>query len=324
MLQELFRNVFQQAILMLEGVNEVTSIDELINKKRTFGKFVSKDVLGKVLEGKALRWSRPRLFNDPFDFQIDFHIEMDEGVIESATIEFCRMLAERSAGYHNSHVASTAMKYLIEGFYAGERSLDQTVDLFKGYIKRIYKEIQCEVIGRSSSELSGILDKSLILCTTLEIRSLLMWSHYTEGHKGAFLLFRPLKDKFWGDKLPIHYDEKFPSIWTPEAFAKYATAQSDDGLLGDHADVTRAIMTKSSQWSYEREARFIISDDANTEFYDRNFEEDELTAVVFGCRFPADEAKKLKDQYSPAFSKAKFFSSRKLDGQFGLQYEALI
>lgn len=204
-----------------------------------------------------------------------------------------------------------------------KRGLDDTLVLFKKFVDTSLAGIQKTVIDEGSSELNDIMVNSLIFCTSLEIQSLLMWAHYSDDHKGAFLLFRPQKNNDWGDRFPINYDNDFPRIWKPERLAHVLTAQSNDSLIGRTEDVRTAILTKSSQWDYEKEERFIISDDAETVPFDRPFDEDELSAVVFGCKFPTDNAVDLRNKYSSAFLKAGFFSSSKLDDQYGLRFEVL-
>ena len=306
-----------------EEINTMSSIDELLMQRGVFGKFVSEEVLKIILENRSLRWSRPSSFNDPFDFQVNFGIKLEVSLSAQAVLYFEKVLLEGPMKATGRDTVSTFINSLVRDFYDGKRGLDDTINLFQRFVDISLPRIQNTVIDEGSSALNDIMANSLIFCTTLEIQSLLMWSHYSDGHKGAFLLFQPKKNNNWGERFPINYDDDFPRIWRQEGILNELAGHSSESLIGHPEDVSTAILTKSSQWGYEKEERFIVSDNEAGHVSDRPFDEDELSAVVFGCKFPTDNSVDLRNQYSPTFSRAEFFSSSKLDDQYGLRFEAL-
>ena len=301
----------------------MSSIEGLLKQKGVFGKFVSEETLRRILESRSLRWSRPSSFNDPFDFQVNFSLTLENSQTPTAVHNFDQILLEGPKKATGGHPVSKHVSSLVKDFYDGKRGLDDTRMAFQKFVDTSLAGIQKTVIDDGSSELNDIMVNSLIFCTSLEIQSLLMWAHYSDSHKGAFLLFQPQKNNDWGERLPINYSDVFPKIWKPEQLARVLTAQSKESLVGRPDDVRMAILTKSSQWDYEKEDRFIISDDTATPFSDRSFDENELSAVVLGCKFPTGDMVDLRNKYSSIFSKAGFFSSSKLDDQYSLRFETI-
>lgn len=109
-----------------------------------------------------------------------------------------------------------------------------------------------------------------VFCLSEINDNILMWSHYTEGHKGFCIEFIRANDNDLGPNscVPVIYpnDNAIPMIKnedleTPNTFAKIAT-------------------TKSKQWSYEREWR-VISREIGGRTYPLP---GKIASVIFGCR----------------------------------------
>lgn len=94
------------------------------------------------------------------------------------------------------------------------------------------------------SELKRLLRQRttvLSLCETYD--NILMWSHYTDCHRGICIEFDLEVDKeYWGQVLPIQYRRRFPYIIKAEWSA---------------SEIVAIYLTKADFWAYEREWRFI-------------------------------------------------------------------
>lgn len=101
--------------------------------------------------------------------------------------------------------------------------------------------------------------------------NILLWSHYADGHKGFCLEFDTTFYPFQGLEINIqgvHYKKEYPS--TRSALAIFGNIWIDP------------LITKSSEWAYEREWRLIV--DKGASFC--NYEPKALSGVYFGCLMP--------------------------------------
>jgi hypothetical protein len=105
-----------------------------------------------------------------------------------------------------------------------------------------------------------------IACFSEKVDSVLMWSHYSDHHRGYCLEFDTGFYPF-SKAEQVHYSETLPS-----------SLQLD----GDAILLDPLVTTKSKGWSYEKEWR-LIHEHGNIEY---GFDARALTGVYFGCEMP--------------------------------------
>jgi len=97
----------------------------------------------------------------------------------------------------------------------------------------------------------------------------LMWSHYSDSHKGVCLEFDANVDPPWLTAFPVSYSETIPTL---------------NFYTDNEIERVRAVMlTKAQRWKYEAEWRCV---DVNGGPGLRPFNPDSLTGVVFGLSCP--------------------------------------
>lgn len=90
-----------------------------------------------------------------------------------------------------------------------------------------------------------------ILCLTENCESILMWSHYANGHRGLCLEFERTPDNLLGDHDrtgPVSYARLCPVLDN-----KYQFDESNLGQFG--LELERLMFVKAKGWRYEREWR---------------------------------------------------------------------
>ena len=89
----------------------------------------------------------------------------------------------------------------------------------------------------------SLQESVFISCFSEKCDSMLMWSHYSDEHKGLCLGFdlKSLIQKY--DVFPVIYSNRMPKV-------KNADIDNKSALL-------KSILTKSKEWSYEQEWRII-------------------------------------------------------------------
>jgi agmatine/peptidylarginine deiminase len=103
-------------------------------------------------------------------------------------------------------------------------------------------------------------------CFTTDPRNLLMWSHYSNHHKGIVFQFEVAKDTTTFLKtVRLNYVKNYPIInWANDTLE----------------ELKSTFLNKYDAWSYEKEWRIIHTHGANTLL---NFKLEALTGIIFGC-----------------------------------------
>ena len=111
---------------------------------------------------------------------------------------------------------------------------------------------------------SSILGSKGILSLSTNPTAILMWSHYTNSHKGFVLGFEILKDvQFFNVPLHVKYSQDYPAF-------KYLTEPDKIVCYG--------MLTKSKFWEYEGEIRVIKNQQGL-----HTFAKDCLVEIILGC-----------------------------------------
>lgn len=205
-----------------------------------------KDRLIPLLRDKKLFFSDPHSANDPWDCKpwFDYRPMLDDPVEREKMIAFLRILATPE------NLANPLRTVYENRLRTDNDALMKDVEAFS---RGLTKEI----------------GKRRIYCVTPLPASTLMWSHYSNNHRGICLEFdknNPLIEQ----ARPVRYKKTYPE-WTPQGVV-------DDPLA--------SLLTKAMDWCYEREFRIIATSLEGPTKLDGNFvslPDGALTAIILGC-----------------------------------------
>jgi len=132
-------------------------------------------------------------------------------------------------------------------------------------VEKVFKNIEGFISDMGIMSLSEIND------------SLLLWGHYASNHEGVCIEYDvPLKSN--GYLMPVNYSTQYPKL-------------SIYDFAVDIAKATDAILsTKSMEWAYEKEWRYVETSSANKEI-PAPFE---ISAIIFGARMPDEQSETIK------------------------------
>ncbi|MDE2724969.1 MAG: DUF2971 domain-containing protein, partial [Gemmatimonadota bacterium] len=173
---------------------------------------------------KCRLWAaKPERFNDPFDCDLEISV----GITEDVMLESMRQRGDSESAideYKKSKLGA-------DGKFAPEEQ------------RRVDNLVQ-ELIEENRN--MGVL------CLSEVCDSILMWSHYTENHKGVCFEFIRAEDNDFGDLelcSPVKYDRHYPIIDLGQM------------LLKQDGETFESMMkTKSGDWAYEKEWRLITKE----------------------------------------------------------------
>jgi hypothetical protein len=153
-----------------------------------------------------------------------------------------------------------------------------------------------------------------VACFSEIPNDILMWSHYASKHEGVCLGFEDLPSRL--DVRPVQYRQSMPEIRIADFLSKLSWEQLKVLLL-----------TKSCQWAYEREWRFVHGERKFSSDNDPArgipFFPDELRRVIFGCRVSAERRHEIILLLKSWPTKIHFYQAHTHDSRFALRISRL-
>jgi hypothetical protein len=235
-------------------------------------KYRTIDSAEKLLDNNSLWFSNPEDFNDPFDCQIYADADNSE--------EELRELIRRTVTVPISEKAISKLA-------------SDSVNI-PGKWEKILND-----------SIKNIMKKTGICCFAGNPSNLLMWSHYTNSHKGICLKFDILEDPdFFVFPMPVHYRTDYPH---------YNHLQNKDEIIKS------LILSKSNEWEYEGEHRVLKVN--KTGLFE--FRKECLKEIIFGCRSTDDDIKKILNLANQKNYNIIFKKAEKKKREYGLDFNII-
>lgn len=225
-----------------------------------------------ILETLKIRFTPRDSFNDPFDLY--------PAVERPSDGEYARL---------EKRVADTRYwKLVLSGYKISRKEFDKLHRPHQQNARKFLEEhpdfYQEELVKRQTNWTSKVIG---ILCLTETKNNLLMWSHYTDSHRGFLIEFDP--DHSFFNK--PHKDQQidFGSL------VKVDYPKTDNRpkfVMEDNASIRSVFTTKSECWTYEQEWRIFQRLDQCPQPFENNGEKihlfdlppESITGIVIGCR----------------------------------------
>ncbi len=241
-----------------------------------------------IIATSTLRFSNPKDFNDPFDCDenvLDFNIAEKGNDVEEEITKIAKALYELNQP-----------KFTEKGI---------TLDLLKKVI-----ENDPITVGGYKERLNDVaIRKSNVCCFSKTFKSPLMWSHYSDKHRGICFEFN----------LNVGLDNIFPNK-TIDIIGQvdYDKTNKINYLKDKVQAIAKLFLSKCKDWSYEEEVRMIVRNEKGLVKFNKDF----LSGVSFGCRVndsDVDEIKALCSKHD--YNSLNFMRAKK--GDFDLTFEIL-
>lgn len=216
-----------------------------------------------MLANNELYFAASTTFNDPFDCSARKEFEFKD------KNELISKMAPLEASHQNISVQE-AVSYL-EGVTASSQTI-------KDYIKK-----KSELFQKLVFQFFGI-------CSFSEVcDDILMWSHYSDGHKGFCVEFNRTDENMLQWARPITYpdNDEFPYV---DYWKKKPEEQTEE--------FGKVVLTKSQHWNYEKEWRILdrLSHvDDNYRGHASKYPDIMLSGIIFGARMPEQDRKTIRD-----------------------------
>jgi hypothetical protein len=252
-------------------------------------KYLSPEGVRAVLGLRRLRFRAPRDFNDPCDGQLDPLHRLY--TFEAASARENEIRSILSHGTPLRPGANPRMSAFYEKLTMLIDELPR--DLRDAQIANAAKEIvEQNDLRQAGRNIIDSINANRILCLSELATSMLMWSHYASGHRGAVLGFEPrtliasTKALLW----PVEYKNETPDVidWAHYNICMVHGVQPNPPST---ENARKLVLTKSREWEYEKEWRGAISagPSATTSHRDVEYSGNCLVELVRGIRTNDDD-----------------------------------
>ena len=287
-----------------------------------FFKFATAEAALKIIEGQSLRWSSAIEFNDPFDHQAGFSLEMDEA-------DFARLLSESMLRviFADAPVSVGASQLFTQLLLALRKMRDRLpraqleVELNESSLQ-VARNIS-EGIDSFNAAIQTHLLHSRVLCVTEDADNVVMWSHYADQHRGvAFQLgcIDHLDNRLLAAKR-VQYTDQFIAFPNPSEYAQHLTGECPIDMI---PLVWKIAYTKHLDWAYEREWRVHIplldeSPASNISVYSEPPEV--FQKMILGCRVHPEQKALLLASSKRSLPNMSLFQASRASASYNLRFE---
>lgn len=278
----------------------------------------------KILDGGKFRYSSPATFNDPFDLQTELYFEFDITDFPDLFTEAVDALVRgwSSVSPQRESLFGKVILLLREqhekGRYRSEH-LDFMVKPLMPDLARVLEDTRRKYNDYWRDPLRTIK----IFSVSEHNKSILMWSHYAEYHKGVCFKLKvmPEQDNPICAAKKVNYLSKPPSFFSFEEWINSLVSGNDSAFF--ERLYHQYPLAKSDVWNYEKEWRVWAPFEENHSAYiDIPIVDGEIDAIYFGIEANPELVQRLIG-VAKAKNIKRFFRAEKKINEYGLIYNAI-
>ncbi|MFH1537599.1 MAG: DUF2971 domain-containing protein [bacterium] len=293
-------------------------------KPEYFFKYTTARAAKKTLKNLKVKYSSPLTFNDPFDSKFGLNIDYNPDTIKE---DYKNRLDELSKSenepefYKDFDGVLAENIRLLRRLYV-EKPRDEFYKILADLKYDKVKEAIEKEIHKAHDDWYKYMKRMVFFCVSEseEPDNQLMWSHYTNGHKGTVIKFKCLPGTFLYDAEKVLYKKKAPVYATNEDLVDFYTGQKKLEHRGKF--LLRMIKTKSDIWEYEEEWRSMhekyIEDDEL--FVMNSIQPDVIDSVYFGCNMGEHTQENLLRLLCGKLQNVKAFRVKDESSSFKLEF----
>lgn len=191
---------------------------------------------------------------------------------------------------------------------ANRKTREQLINEFK-----IKLTSGTEIIKHSYEQ---FLNTTGLYCLSEKEDDILMWSHYTFGHRGLCIEFDAIHDAatsgrmLFGQALKVNYSvELRPTVNVMD--------------IGEPEEYQKALLTKSNHWEYEQEWRIIKTEGEGGPGL-KPFHPSSLTGVIFGALISPEDRQRLIDWIKAYPTKIALYQAKINETKYQLDIEPIL
>lgn len=234
----------------------------------------------EAIKNNSAYFASPEEFNDPLDCRIEFRPD------EKDRLKFLEFLIEHSLPLPPEWSLSDYLTRVRSGDKAALAALE---DFFVKSPQNILKLINSEIYSKMG-----------IFCLAESPLCSLMWSHYSDSHKGYCVEYERSPGSLLASNTQtfrVRYTNEYPSITMADFIASMNAVKSrEEGkfIPLEELVIGSICLTKADCWSYEKEWRVITAKKDFVKNANLNRKK-----IIFGMRTSEADIKAIRDVLPP-------------------------
>jgi Protein of unknown function (DUF2971) len=262
---------------------------------QTLFKYTDAKTAELILQNRSRRWNAPERFNDPFEFKSPMEFSFEWEDLELHLVEEFTRLVTQSIEPELVEGGPTTQE--IREFRTEYKESRPDMNHVQAVFRQpaaILTRMQKEKDLDAREFWQRMKREYRVICLSALPDNILMWSHYSESHKGIAFGFKPQSASSWlFAAKPVLYSKQVPSAASLEDFVAFLTSQRPQPR--NEMAFQNAVFTKNLDWSYEQEWRVLAKDTtAGDELHsDWPFDPAELVSIYFGCRMDRESKDRI-------------------------------
>ena len=287
--------------------------------KATIYKYLDEKGALATIENNSVILKTPLEYNDPFDciastskeeinkaFDLFVNYKLFEYLYEKFIKQNKKATRNKLlAKIDIANISNEALSISENRIYKKQLYLEPLTALSYVYLNKKKSELRVEFKNEMHKAFEKVRSEVVVSCFGSSNDSILMWSHYSNMHRGACLEFE-IDDN---DFKRIAYKSEIPNFQLYKAFevilAHEFLGKEVDNANEKYCFITEPLLTKSIDWKYEQEIRCIYSKKKRnpkiTEMLDENDEKTKLFLsmptiknIYIGCKAEKEFIQKIK------------------------------
>jgi hypothetical protein len=224
-----------------------------------------------VFENNEVFYSDPTSFNDPFDCRPHLIFPHDRDKTQRFLMKSC---LEKFPTMDRE-----ARRKMVKERMMGPNLQETVIGSYVGYLK-----------------------KAGVFCLSEKRDDLLMWSHYSESHKGYCLEFATSPKSDFSDAMKVLYSDTRPDL---------------DMIEESKHELFQILHNKGKAWEYEEERRIVDFGGSGI----HHFPPEVLTGVIFGAKISDEDRDSLRCWISQRDRNINIYQATIHDRQYKLNIE---
>lgn len=284
-------------------------------------KFCSVDTAEKILTSRALRWSAPHLFADPFEAKATQQLSFSQQDLLTATVQHTVSLLFGSDNPNGSTPILQAIRR-----WRSENRFDNTEEadeVLRGLLEQLVVARQ-EHIDQDMRQWQAYCAKVRICCFSSKVANPHAWQYLADGHRGVALSF---EGGDFDTARQVKYRDSRPEILELEdqiSAVMNNSAEAHSPSYSEQFLVKPEVRKNELEWRCIKEAAPDSSAPASSsDFIDVKFNPSQLIAIYLGLGTPAEAKQSIQHLAYRINPKAKIFEAQAKATGFHLRFKNL-
>jgi len=164
-----------------------------------------------------------------------------------------------------------------------------------------------------------------VSCFSKTYESILMWSHYADGHQGICLCFN---SESFSDNSGSYLNIDSEKCGFYEViYDKEMPKQLNMLFVNEWIKIAKFVTTKHTDWKYEKEYRIVLPRNSQNEVCIRKFPKENLEAIIFGLKIKKKEANEIfeivRANYIQKGVNVKFYRVISIPGRYAIKIKPI-